>query len=355
VLRKLLLAGLAVFVLLTVGVILRLGVVAHTPPLTDDTGNELPGSIAALEKLELGGLDQWVLIRGTDRSNPVLLWLHGGPGGAQMPFAHHLDRELEQHFVVVHWDQRGAGKSNHGRFDEETMRVERYLEDACELIEYLRRRLDVERIVLLGHSWGTRLGIHLVDRYPEYFDAYVGVSQTVNHDRATVIAHEWLSRAIDPQQAPEDWQTLQEIDVPARRHVEFRRLNSLAEAHGGSLDLSVGELARIAIRAPEYTAWDYVRLLQGMNRGGGPMHEDGVMESFDFIEAIPALDVPVYFFAGANDYNTPLALVEEYYEILEAPAKELVVFERSAHTPFFAEAARFTAEVIRVAGRRALE
>ena len=188
-------AGLAV---VAVAPVLYLGVSAYTPPLTDAHGNEIPNSSTVLEKIELGALDQWIRIRGTDRSNPVLLSLHGGARWAQMAFAHHLDGELEKHFVIVHWDQRGAGKSNHRGFDEETMRLERYLQDARELIEYLRRRLGQDRIILLGHSWGTRLGMELVKAHPEYFDAYIGVSQVVNHDRATELARDWLREAIDP-------------------------------------------------------------------------------------------------------------------------------------------------------------
>ena len=320
---------------------------------TDADGNELPGSIAVLETVELGGLEQWILIRGADRSNPVLLWLHGGPGGAEMAFAHHVDRELEEHFVVVHWDQRGVGKSNHRGFDEETMRIGRYLEDARELIEHLRGRLGQDRIVLLGHSWGTQLGIELVRAYPEYFHAYIGVGQVVNHARATELAHAWLTETIDPDAAPADWRTLENIEVPAMAHSEYRKLNQLTDAYGGSLDLSIAKMARIVARAPEYSVLDYWRLLQGMNRGGGPMHQGGRMAGFDFIESIPALEVPIYFFMGRNDHNTPLALAQEYYEALSAPHKELVVFENSAHTPFLAEAERFTEEVIRVAGGRA--
>jgi hypothetical protein len=130
------LAGLA-----AAGVVFYLGVWASTPPITDADGNEVPGSIAVLEKVTPGGLEQWILIRGTNAANPVLLWLHGGPGAAQMPLAHHIDGHLEERFVVVHWDQRGAGKSNHRGFDERTMRVERYVDDARELVEHLRRRL----------------------------------------------------------------------------------------------------------------------------------------------------------------------------------------------------------------------
>jgi pimeloyl-ACP methyl ester carboxylesterase len=332
-------------------VVYYLGVWAATPPITDADGNEVPGSIALLEKVELGGLEQWILIRGTNTTNPVLLWLHGGPGAAQMPLAHHIDgRRLEERFVVVHWDQRGAGKSNHRGFDQRTMRVERYVDDARELVEHLRRRLGQEKLVLLGHSWGTQLGIELVHAHPEYFHAYIGVSQVVNHERATEIARDWLLQTIDPALAPGDLRALREIEIPARRHSEYRKLNRLVDAYGGSFDVPVTRLARIAMRAPEYTALDYLRLLRGMNRGGGPMHEGGIMAGYDFIRRIPVVDVPVYFFSGANDYNTPLALVREYYETIDAPQKALVVFERTAHMPFLAEREKFADEVIRVQG-----
>jgi pimeloyl-ACP methyl ester carboxylesterase len=347
---RILVPVIAAIVLLAIGAALVLGVRARTPPFRDADDNELAGSIAVLEKVELGGLEQWILIRGADRANPILLWLHGGPGGAQMPFAHRLDGELERHFVVVHWDQRGAGKSNHGGFDEATMRLDRYLADALELIAHLRERSGRQRIVLLGHSWGTRLGMELVAMRPEHIAAYIGVSQVVDHERATAIAHAWLRETIDSARAPADWQTLGQIEIPAVRHSEFRRLNSLTNDYGGSLDVSITALARIAIGAPEYTLPDYFRLLRGMNRGGGPMHEGGVMERFDLIESIPRVAVPVFFFAGRNDYNTPLALVREYYQRLEAPHRELVVFEQSAHLPFLSEPEKFTREVIRVGG-----
>lgn len=347
---KVVLGLLAVVLLLGAGALFALGVSGHTPPITDADGRVLPESIASLERIELGGMEQWILIRGADRSKRVLLWLHGGPGGAQMPFAHRVDRELERHFIVVHWDQRGAGKSNHSGFDERTMALDRYVEDSLELIAHLRARLEIDTLVLLGHSWGTRIGMQLVDRNPELFEAYIGVGQVVHHERATEVAFAWLEETIDRERAPQDWQALMEIEIPARRHRDYRELNRLTTKYGGSLDLSSAELARIVLAAPEYTFRDYPRLLRGMNRGGRPLHVDGIMQNYDLIETIPGVEVPVYFFAGARDFNTPLALIREYYEILDAPDKELVVFEDAAHLPFLSQNRRFVEEVVRVAG-----
>jgi len=106
---------LAIFLLFLVAV-LYLGINPTTETFKDEAGREIAESIAELQKINLGDLDQWISIRGRDRANPVLLWLHGGPGSAQMPLAHKYDERIEEEFVVVHWDQRGAGKSNHSGF-----------------------------------------------------------------------------------------------------------------------------------------------------------------------------------------------------------------------------------------------
>ena len=123
-----------------------------TQLIRDEKGNVIPESIASLQKVKLGGMDQWILIRGYDVSNPILLWLHGGPGAAQMPVAHHFNGDLEKDFVVVHWDQRGAGKSNPKDFDEQTMTLEQFISDAHELTQYLKKRFHKRKIYLLGHS-----------------------------------------------------------------------------------------------------------------------------------------------------------------------------------------------------------
>jgi len=320
----------------------------YTNEILGEEGSIPENPISELITIELGGLEQYILLRGSDQANPLLLWLHGGPGGAQMPLAHALDSQLEQEFVVVHWDQRGSGKSNHSGFDENTMTFDQFLSDANELVQYLKQRFHQDKIFLLGHSWGTQLGIELSKNYPDDFHAYIAVSQVVNHERATEIAHKWLQETISPDEAPDDFQLLNEIEIPASKHSEYRKLNRLTDKYGGSFDVSLIQLVRIAARAPEYNLRDYLRLLDGMNRGGGPMHRDGIMGGFNYMEQIPAIDIPVYFLIGNNDYNTPHQLVKEYFELLEAPQKELILFEHSAHTPFLAEPEKFSSTIINI-------
>ena len=138
----------------------------------------LPGSIAALETVELNGREQWISIRGEDRSKPVLLFLAGGPGGSQLAATRMRLGELEKHFVVVNWEQPGAGKS-YGAVDINNLTPDLYIEDGLALTQYLRERFDQEKITILGESWGSILGVWLVQRQPEWYDALAGAAQMV--------------------------------------------------------------------------------------------------------------------------------------------------------------------------------
>jgi len=341
---KILIGLLVLFMLVIFYIDLTSG---QTRPIRDEDNNIIPESIAVLEKVELGGMEQWISIRGHDRDNPVLIWLHGGPGSTQMPLAHHLDRELEKEFVVVHWDQRGAGKSNPRGFDQDTMSVEQFKSDGLELIEYMLERLDKEKVYLLGHSWGTCLGIELAEENPHYLHAYIGVSQVVDDRRAVQIAYDWAMETAREKDDRDRREFLEELGEPPYDHSEYRQLARLIGEYGGNFDLDIWRIALIVFRAPEYRVIDYGRLLGGMNRGGSPLHDDKMLH-FNYIEAVPALEAPAFFLVGANDYNTPAELVEEYYEQLEAPQKELIIFENSAHTPFLKEKEQFYQTIIEI-------
>lgn len=323
----------------------------YTPSIESGHGDER--AVAELTTVELGGMEQHVLMRGHDDRNPVLLWLHGGPGATQMPFAHAFDAELEEHFVMVHWDQRGAGKSNTADFDPETFTLEQHKSDALELVNWLRERFDQDKIFLLGHSWGSRIGIELAAEHPELFHAYIGVSQVVDHARATKLARDWLENRIHLE---ERW-TLRDIDVPVMKHSDYRQFIGIVERHGGGVDKTFTELARIALRSPEYSMADNRRLLRSMNRGGSLLHENGIIEGYNLIESIPELEIPVWFLSGRGDFNTPSALIREYYEAIDAPQKRFVLFPQ-AHTPFFHSPELFTSTLIemkREVGNAAIE
>jgi pimeloyl-ACP methyl ester carboxylesterase len=320
----------------------------RTDPIKDSSGDLIPESIAILEKVELGGMEQWILARGANRANPVLLWLHGGPGAAQMPIARHFSGDLESDFIVVHWDQRGAGKSNPVDFNEETMTVENFIADTHELTRYLKDRFGKEKIYLVGHSWGSQLGIQVAHYYPEDYYAYIGVSQYVDPVRSQELAYDWLKEQVTQSGNQKDLALLEDLGPPRySRHNDYVTFAGLVDRYGGSMDMGMGRLAWIALQSPEYRLLDYYAWLQGSIRGSGPMWEESQRQNI-FDEAAH-FSIPIYFFSGANDRNTPLKLVEDYYLSLDAPAgKELLVFENSAHTPFMAEPDKFNRELIRI-------
>lgn len=322
----------------------------YTQEITDDDATVLPNSIAVLESISLGGMDQWILMRGHNTDNPVLLWLHGGPGSSQMPIAHAIDTELERAFIMVHWDQRGAGKSNPSDFDEQTMTYEQFISDTHQLTAYLKERFGKEKIYLLGHSWGTQIGLEVVSRYHDDYHGYIGVSQVVNRELSESIAHRWLHLQIQKHANEKGRKKLSELGPPPYvEHDRFLTFIKLVDAYGGSFDSSFFDLLRISCAASEYTFWDMLAWLRGANRGSGPMWSEKAYNEFDAMERFSTLQVPVYLFQGRGDYNTPLDATRKYYDHLESPnGKQLVIFEHSAHTPFLAEPQKFTHELIRM-------
>jgi len=335
----------------TVMVVFFIGMVScsYTPAIVDANGDVVCGSVAEMIPVTLGGFEQWLVIRGVDRTNPVLLFIHGGPGTAETPLFLSLSKELQNDFVVVTWDQRGTGKSFSQDISPETMTTEQFITDAHELVGYLKDRFGAEKIYIVGHSWGTVLGMYLIDRYPEDFYAYVGIGQVVNMHENERISYEYVcSRAIElgNEKAIRE---LKEVGPPVDGMygddpsdlgglmIQRKWLTKL----GGGLYGKTSYLPYYAtyILSPEYSIFDSLNVLKGKKISLEQMLTQ--LLEVDIFSEIPNVDVPVYFFSGRHDYNTPFELVEKYYEAIEAPKKELVWFEESAHSPNIEEPGRF--------------
>ncbi len=325
--------------LLLLAVALALGWKAMPGRTPAITGSD---PIAELVPVQIGGVRQWLLIRGEDRRAPVLLWLHGGPGAAQMPLAHATTRALERDFVVVHWDQRGAGKSNSRRFDAETMSLEQFLQDAHAVTRHLQARLDADRIIVLGHSWGTMLGARLVARWPHDFAGYIGVGQQVNTERGIAVTLNRLAPLIRASGSRADRRWLETATPEGLLdHGAYQALMRKQYAYGDGMDIPVWRLALQLIRAPEYNLADLLRWLHGANRGSGPMWPD--YQTRDLLAEVPVMPVPMLLISGARDLNTPVELAEDWFQAVEAPrGKRHLVFQRSGHAPFLSAPESFT-------------
>jgi pimeloyl-ACP methyl ester carboxylesterase len=290
-------------------------------------------AIAALERVSLGGFEQTILLRGHDREKPVLLYLHGGPGFAQLPIAAGYSDQLERHFVVVHWDQRGAGASCEGT-DFATVTRERIVADAIELSTRLRDRFgDGGRIFLLGHSWGSVVGALAAQRRPDLFAAYVGLGQVVNGRRNEELSYRFV---LEEARRRDDTDALAELEAIHPPYPSVEQLGvqrRWLNAYRGSV-YNTGRARGVlpaALFGREYTLATRLRFfgcfrrtLEGLWSG---------LDGFDAIAQIPRLALPVFFFTGRHDWNTPFPLIEEWAAKLEAPQVEIVWFDEAGHMP----------------------
>jgi pimeloyl-ACP methyl ester carboxylesterase len=307
-----------------------LGVWALVPAGTPALEGER--AIAALERVVLGGAEQTLLVRGRDRTRPVLLFVHGGPGFGQLPVARGYSDRLEQHFVVVHWDQRGAGASCAGA-DFDALTQERVVADAIELSERLAARFGGAPIFLLGHSWGSVVGALAAQRRPDLFRAYVGLGQVVSGHRNEELSYRFV---VEEAQRRGDAEALAELE---RVHPPYPTTAALGvqrrwlAAYRGSIWAT--EQARSALPAAlfarEYTLGTRLRFWSCFQRSLDRLW--GGLDGFDALAQIPRLEIPVYLFTGRHDWNTPYPLVEEWAARLEAPHVEIVWFEDAGHVP----------------------
>lgn len=316
---------------------------ASTPPITGADGRVVPGSIAELEQVELNGSQQWITIRGHDQTRPILLFLAGGPGGSQLAATRKMLGDLEQHFIVVNWEQPGAGKSYHAVNIAE-LTPERYIADAEALTLYLRERFNQDKIYILGESWGSILGVWMAQRHPELYHAIAGSAQMVDfletdtycYFLAMQLAFESgdfkKMQALMLQGPPPYYGTGVTRKVTAYLMPLSQHMNGNPAITGPGYD-TIGDLA-----SPEYGLYDKVNYARGLLNTMDVLWPQ--LWDVNLREQAPRLEVPVYFLEGRHDVNAPPALVEDYMQTLEAPHKELMWFEHSGHSPWVDESAK---------------
>ena len=303
-------------------------------------------AISSLESVLIGDVEQWLTIRSENNSNPILLYLHGGPGMGYIPFGSDFNSIIEKHFVVVHWDQRGAGKSCDSGTPNSTLNIEQYLMDTFELVNYLRKRFNQQKIYLVGHSWGSILGVKMAQRYPELFHAYVGIGQVVDMNRGETISYQFVLDKATKENNEKAIKGLAKIKPPYATIDELLvQRQWLAKYFGDRLsgDSAVKLLTGVLL-ASEYTLSEkfsyYSCVMNSLE------HLWGDLQKVDFISSVQSFDLPVYFFVGKHDYNTPSILVEEWARQISAPKLKLVWFEESAHYLSSEEPIKFQRELI---------
>ncbi len=318
-----------------------------------------PNGISEIQYMDINGAQQYVLIRGNDQSNPVLLFLHGGPGASATALLRKFNSELEEHFTVVYWDQRGAGKSYNKDISKDEIKVKQYIEDAEFLVNYLKNRFATDKIFLIGHSWGARLGMYLVQKHPENFSAYVGVGQELAAYEGELQSYQFTLQRAQKTNNLKAIKELEEIGAP--QSGDFTQMYSngfwgLVKQKDWLLKLGGERYGKTNYTDWIFSIWfsreygflDLIKYGKGSGFSAGNAIYDPDFNNFNFFEQIPEVQIPVFFISGVHDYNTPWPLVEKYYQALRAPHKEFIKFDYSGHSPVFEEPERFNKEIIRI-------
>lgn len=305
--------------------------------------------ISSVEEVYLGGIKQQILIQAEDKNKPVLLVLHGGPSmpmpgvscrGVDWVFNLSIS-ELMKNFIVVFWDQRGTGKSYSRKIPLASMNIEQFISDSNELIDWLRLKFGQDKIYLSGASWGSIIGLHLANRYPDKFYAYFGISQIVNWTKSDEMAYDWLFKKAEEDMNNKAIKELTEIGLPpyTKNAIQWNLLRKWLFKFGGYIydddtlnHPGMGFLFRTMLKSPDY------RLIDTWNtfyNGMKISYTSQMLNDFHNLDAfsqIKKLDVPVFFFHGKHDKAISGSLLENYFIQLEASkGKRLHWLEHSAH------------------------
>ena len=330
-----------VFLLIIISVVILSAIWWFWPARTPIIKDKINNSVARIDYIKIGGIEQCVLIRGHNTNNPILLFLHGGPGMPMMYLAHKFQRPLEKDFTVVQWDRRGAGKTYARNIPSaESMNVRQILDDAYELIDTLRNRYHQNKIILVGHSFGTYLGSIMVTERPELFSAYISIGQVVDSKKSRVLQEKFIR---------EKAKLTGRTDVIADLNKSNQQnLEKWLFEFGGELKHSKSFFPLIwsGMFAPEYTLPEVLKVAEGSSFSSSNMKYNVLSKSIYY--EIREYQIPVFFFVGTSDYTTPHELISEYYELIKAPRKEIVYFENSAHFPFFEQPTKFCNEIKRL-------
>ena len=316
-----------------------------------------PDGIDSLQAVRIGGIDQWIHVRGEHVGNPILLFIHGGPGQASIATAREYQRAWEARFTVVQWDQRGAGKTyatNDRELQRRTMTVPRMQEDALEVANYLRGRFKRDKIFVMGVSWGTVLGLWLAHEHPEAVGAYVGVAQMIDATLTNKTAYDdtlAMARRRGRDDAVKELESIQpyptsEPEPRKTQIVQTWQAELLGPPADGTRYLNIPRLLGTILTAPEYSLRD----VYGFTRGQVFSIQVLIPQTRNLDLSMLGTDfqIPVFFFQGRLDPYVRPQLIDGYARTITAPRHELVWFERAGHFPFYEEREKFADELARV-------
>lgn len=297
--------------------------------------------------IKIGDMEQYLQIRGEDRSNPIILWLHGGPGFPLTYLTYYYQTELEKDYTIVCPEQRGCGRTFYRNKNNSNLTMEQLLADTDELIDYLRQRFDQEKIIIIGQSWGTVLGMEYINIHPEKVSTYIGVGQVTNFSQGKIYAAERAAYMAMEKGSNQDAELLERciLQLSETEGIENLDVKSLEQMIITSTkylkcngEISGTEQIFTAITSPEMSWNDAKWFLFASNTQNIITSQNNLMDhmyfQFDAIDLSEKYDIPICFIQGSSDWITPTDLVDNYYSRITAKKKEMIIINNAGHTPF---------------------
>jgi proline iminopeptidase len=318
----------------------------RTPAFTDERGRTIPGSVAVMESVMVGGVAQRLWFRGVSQDNPVLVFLHGGPGGSLGALFRRYNADLERHFLVATWEQRGAGRSYQRGISSASMTIAQFVRDLEEVVQLVKSRFCKDKVVLFAHSWGTILGTLYAHQHPEDVAVYVGVGQIANMPEGERASYDWVLAEAKRRENRRALTELERIGPPPHALSAMRTERGWVSRFRGDIYTAptTSDLLLEALQADEFNLLDLLKLLQGSRFSSKHLWPE--ISRTDLSSSALSFDVPMLFLLGRHDRVVPGALAAAYLERLNAPYKKLVWFERSAHNPNYEEHERFNRVIV---------
>lgn len=300
-------------------------------------------SIAIMKELNIENTKQMLMINGTDVKNPLLLFLHGGPGTPQIGYVRHYQKELEQHFTVVHWDQRGSGLSYSKRIPHHSMNIQHFINDAIHVTQWLLAHFSKTKLYLVGHSWGSLLALYVLQQRPDLFYAYYGISQVVNPHYEESASYQYLREISDAKSASIISPLIRFIGPPPwEKDIQHLIYRFCVEVSRGGFTYHRRHIFSVffqMLTGSEYGIKNMHKFLKGQRFA--KKHLTDELYRFNAFTSVPSIKVPCYFISGRHDLIVPAEISKQYYRRLEAPEKRWLQFENSAHAPHIEEPSLF--------------
>lgn len=318
-----------------------------TPPFRNPSGTVVSGSVAEMRRIRLGGIDQSIVIRGRNARAPILIWLHGGPGLDATGMLRHFNAVLEDHFLVVYWTQRGTGRSYAANIPQGSMSISQFVSDLDELVTYLTSRLHQRKVVLVGHSWGSTIGVAYAQEHPDKVAAFVGTGQVVSGTEGERRTYRYTVEEAKRRNNGDALKELAAIGPPPYPMAALLTQRKWLNEFGGAWHkpTSMSSLLWMSFQASEVTWLDGAYYQKGQDFSFAALYSE--TERVDLLSSATKFQMPVFFLIGRYDRNADVDLARTYFKRIKAPIKRFVTFDASAHSPSFEQPSAFNQTLIR--------